>query len=274
MKSHLTFQPQNDLFSLISKNGPDWNSKYAVTPNAIEGDPTLFIRAFGPEVAKYFGFSFVDENTLQVPTAKYINSRIDELNPKLSLKNKINLRFYEVMSTEPVLPSEYLARFNKDASIPVCSSGTVAIHDTAFHFGGIFFPNVCLISGILQAELIEAWVSVLIQCGQRTIAERILNEMVLNLDSSLGNFSYGYMEKPERHNSFWILSREGLSATKYFEWVTRAVCSEIGLEAPLAEISEFQKSCGAKHLIDVSVSISDLYRLASEKLQEVISFVK
>lgn len=266
--SHLTFHTNGPKLPEIIKSNSKWISNAASTPNAIEGDPTLFIRAFGQDIAEYFGYKYIDENTLQVPNVNYFNKQIQNLNSLLEEHKKISLSFYETLSGVESA-EKYLRNFVSDISLPIAKNGTVAIHDTTYHYGGIFFPQSCLVAGLIQSELILQFIELLE--SEDLLRKYIIEEAVLNIDSALGNFSYSYMDRSEKLNAYWILSREGRSGKEYVNWFVRAVCKKYETEIPNSMLDRFNdlKFSGVQK-IDLFVSMSDFYNLTDSRARDFI----
>jgi|GEM_PF-3778114 hypothetical protein len=215
----------SDDFWIITKSTQEWSSDYRSTPNAIEGSPTLFLRAYGESVAAFFGYELLDENTIKVPRPAYINKKTAELNEALPGPERIAVHFYET-DDSPQTAENYLRRFTKDLAFPIAGTGTVAIHDTSYHYGSIFFPTSALATALAQTELFLKFIDYLRakDFKDSNSIEKLFFEMSLNIDSATGNFTHFLAQKePPKNSAYWILSREGVPADKYLKWFIQAV---------------------------------------------------
>lgn len=271
-KSHLTFHTNGSKLPEIVKSNAKWISNAASTPNAIEGDPTLFIRASGQEISDYFGYKYIGENTLQVPNVSFFNGQIQKLNSLLEENKKISLSFYETLSGVES-PEKYLRNFVSNISLPIAKEGTVAIHDTTYLYGGIFFPQSCLVSGLIQSELILQFIELLE--SENFLRKYIVEETVLNIDSALGNFSYSYLDRSEKLKAYWILSREGRSGKEYVNWFVRAVCKKYEIEIPNSILDQFNDlNFSGVQKIDLFVSTSDFYTITDSRVRDFTECLK
>lgn len=266
--SHLEYNLNEPNLPQIKKVSDLWLSHHAITPNAIEGDPTLFIRTFGKNIAYFFGYELISQNTLQVPNVDYFTARIKQINSLLDNSKTIKLSFYQ--TNDGIETAEnYLRKFVNEISLPIAKAGTVAIHDVTFHFGGIFFPQVGLVSGLIQAELILKFVDSL-EDSHLNLKKILIDETVLNIDSSLGNFSYCYLNKSTKLNPLWILSRSGLSAIEYLNWFVRAVCEKYSLNIPQEKLNSINKKFSkGLYNINLHLNIDDFYRLTDSRISEI-----
>ncbi|MNK70229.1 hypothetical protein D3C87_896450 [compost metagenome] len=271
--SHLSFHKDldSDDFSFIHKAGPEWGSEYRTTPNAIEGSPTLFIKAYGMETARYFGFEFENDNVLRVPRVAYFNRQLKKLNEVLPTHEVCKLKFYEA-SGEPQTARDHLERFLKDCSLPIANEGSVAIHDTSYHLGGIFFPEACLVTGLAQAELILGFANHLEKKNfpQEEI-DKILFEMSLNVDSSTGNFSHFVTQsEPPKKSAYWILSREGFPAKKYLAWVVPLLLKEKYFDLNVErELTEYLDTVPALYEMLMGPTPAEYDKLVREKIERI-----
>lgn len=276
--SHLSFQKdlESDDFAYITKAGDDWASSYRTTPNAIEGNPTLFIKAYGMPAAQYFGFEFVNDNILRVPRVSYFNQQLKKLNEALPVRDRCKLQFYEA-SGEPQSARDHLERFLKDSALPIAAEGSVAIHDTSYHFGGIFFPDICLATGLAQAQLVLGFADHLHARGIPTIeTDKLLFEMSLNVDSSTGNFShFATLPEPPAKTSYWILSREGVPAKDYLSWVVPLLLKDKYLELNIEkELSDYLSEVPALYGMALGPTAPEYEKLVREKIHRIQEAIK
>jgi hypothetical protein len=271
--SHLSFHKDldSDDFSFIHKDGPEWGSEFRTTPNAIEGNPTLFIKAYGMETARFFGFEFVNDDVIRVPRVSYFNRQLQKLNEVLPGQETCKLSFYEA-SSEPQTAREHLERFLKNCSLPIANEGSVAIHDTSYHLGGIFFPDACLATGLAQAELVIGFANHLEKKNfPQSEIDKILFEMSLNVDSSTGNFSH-FVSQPEppKKSAYWILSREGVPAKKYLAWVVPLLLKEKYSDLNVArELASYLETVPALYEMALGPIPAEYDKLVREKIERI-----
>lgn len=273
--SHLSISKDlsSDHFCFVEKRGPDWGSDYRTTPNAIEGSPMLFWRAYGEQIARFFGYELLDENNLRIPRARFVNQQAQELNAQLDPEYQITLRFYETHN-EPQTPAQYLQRFVDSCEMPIASEGSVAIHDTSYHFGAIFLPDIALAASLSQAELLLKFIDFVRPKNilSETQIETLLFEMALNIDSGTGNFTnFLAQSSPPKISANWILSRNGLNAARYLQWfvpiVLRKAWPDLDLSQELKEFS--QNNIGALHRINLGPSEVAFEKAARDKIAAI-----
>ena len=161
-----------------------------------------------------------------------------------------------------------------EISLPIANTGSVAIHDTTFHYGGIFFPQVSLVAGLVQSELVLQFIDSLDDKNLK-LKSILFDETVLNIDSALGNFSSSYLNRTQKINPAWILSREGLSATEYLEWFIIAICKKYENIVPRDNLKLMKDaSISGQYKINLSIDRNGFYQLTESRTREVALHIR
>jgi len=124
--------------------GETWLARYYSAENDVQGDPRLFMFAFGEKVSEFFGFKMVSPTEIIVPDAKELDGAIQRLNKQLinDGKEPIAVRFYKSGGEEPV--ERYLRTIASRKALPIAMNGNPMIHDIGFHTGAIILPKAVM----------------------------------------------------------------------------------------------------------------------------------
>lgn len=126
---------------LKKKDDEIWASKGGNAFFAPDGDPTWIFSALGPELAGFFGFYLLDENTMTMPSILFFNQRIRLMNRLLQKNNRtaIPVRFYlptqlskdDLNKIGATTYQEAYLGFQQKGMVPW--AGNELVHDLSFH---------------------------------------------------------------------------------------------------------------------------------------------
>jgi hypothetical protein len=194
-----------DTFNVLEKTGKYWESSFRISKNDVQGDPRFFAIVLGPKVAYDFGFRYLSDNKMTVPTTETFNSKIQKLDQSLRALNLegISIRFYE-SGGKPSTDEEYLRKFAERHELPLGQEGNVAVHDLDYHTLAILIPSRLLETAVQSITFILHMKQDLQNDTQLSVEEKkialdlssvLVGRGVQYLDSGTGSLSKILAEK-------------------------------------------------------------------------------
>ncbi len=165
-----------------------WMSNAESHRAAVQGDPRWFINTFGELPAKIFGFTQVDDLTLEIPNAVELSGAIEAINSKLKTyhrKEFIPVKFYPSFQ-ERVPAQAYLEKWADEGALPLAEKHASMVHDISYHAPAILLPP----------KLVE----------HSRIQTRVLLDFISFIESQKGNYHFERLEEDLFHFKMLRLS--------------------------------------------------------------------
>lgn len=184
-----------DGYIFSRKPGKKWFSKYAEFIDDVQGDPTDIIKTTGRQLAKKLGFNLINNSTLVVPSAKKINSKLDQLNLTNEFKaNPFVVRFYEALGISEGLT--YLSKFGESALLPISTTGVARVHDYSYHVAYLLGTKATVQHLQYQIKLGVMFIEYLKNKKDvpQDAIDIITRRYAVHLDIMTGSYGYFYQE--------------------------------------------------------------------------------